>query len=202
MRARIEFYVCLFGALAYLFFAGYYAIAQDHIGAPAKGQSMLLTEDTRGWFRNPDGSCVQCSIGMAGVHCNEPRAATLLWDTEYGEAVRGGSWPDRVAQYCNKRQIKAWNVTGDSTIDWCRWAGRTGRFAAIGAGARHYQTLYAYDESNTAKPWGVCNNNSPWKIDFYTESGFKQLHYASGPWVVVLKSSSSEPPQLVKWWRD
>ena len=39
---------------------------------------MELPPDVRDWFRNPDGSCVQCSIGMCGVWCNVPAAATLL----------------------------------------------------------------------------------------------------------------------------
>lgn len=163
-------------------------------------QSMQLSTNTRGWFRNPDGSCVQCSIGMAGVHCNDIKSATLLWDTEYGRAIRGGSWPGRVANYCDERGIKAWNVTGDTTIDWCRWAAKTGRFAAIGAFTQHFQTLYGFDPSRD-DCWMVCNNNSTSRIDYYTEKEFRSIHYASGPWVVVLQKSSSENPVLVEWWR-
>ena len=160
--------------------------------------TMQLSPETRSWFRNPDGSCVQCSIGMAGVHCNDLNAASLLWDTAYGPAERGGSGPGRVANYCNRRKIKAWNVTGDNTIDWCRWAAKTGRFAAIGAGAVHFQTLYGYDPN--LKKWYVCNNNSTHKIDEYSEDGFRRLHFASGQWVVVLQKPSSENPELIKWW--
>ena len=101
---------------------------------------MELPKDVRGWFRNPDGSCVQCSIGMCGTWNNVPEAATLLWNTEYGNAIRGGSWPSRVADYCSERGIRAFNVTGDTTFEWMEWAARTGRFAAIGAGTRHFQT--------------------------------------------------------------
>lgn len=162
-------------------------------------QLMELEPDTRAWFRNPDGSCVQCSIGMAGVHCNCPEATTLLWDTPYGPKERGGSWPGRVANYCNSRHIEAYNVTGNTTIDWCRWAAKTGRFGAIGAGGSHFQTLYGF-VPNDPKPWRVCNNNSTHKIDEYTEDGFRRLHYASGPWVVILKRPSSENPRLVDWW--
>ena len=50
--------------------------------------SMQLPPETRVWFRNPDGSCVQCSIGMCGVWQNVPAAYSLLWDTEYGARVR------------------------------------------------------------------------------------------------------------------
>jgi hypothetical protein len=38
-------------------------------------------------------NCVQCSNGMVGMHINRPEWTFLLWDTEYGSAVRGGSWP-------------------------------------------------------------------------------------------------------------
>ena len=68
-------------------------------------QSMELPVEVRQWFRNPDGSCVQCSIGMCGTWNNVPAATTLLWNTEYGKAVRGGSWPSRVADYCGTRGI-------------------------------------------------------------------------------------------------
>lgn len=159
---------------------------------------MQLAEDTRGWFVNPDGSCVQCSIGMAGIHCNDPNAASLLWDTVYGPREHGGSGPSRVSNYCNRRGIKAWNVTGANTIDWCRWAAKTGRFAAIGAASNHFQTLYGHDPSTDT--FYVCNNNSTYKIDSYSLEAFKRLHYASGQWIVVLKKSSSEPPVLTPWW--
>lgn len=159
---------------------------------------MHLSPETRAWFRNPDGSCVQCSIGMVGVHANNLNATCLLWDTPYGKAERGGSWPSRVAEYCHRRGIAAWNVTGSTTIDWCKWAAKTGRFAAIGAGASHFQTLYGWDSDSGT--FYVCNNNSTHKIDEYSADGFRKLHYASGPWVVVLMRPSSDPPVLTPWW--
>lgn len=168
--------------------------------AAAPTAQMQLPETTRKWFRNPDGSCVQCSIGMAAVHTNQPQATTLLWDTVYGRAERGGSWPDRVAEYCNRRNIRAWNVTGSRTYDWMRWAAKTGRFAAIGAGRAHFQTLYGYDEDT--KTWYVCNNNSTHKIDQYTDEQFRRLHAASGPWVVVLKEASPDVPKVHPWWEN
>lgn len=170
---------------------------------PTVPTSMQLSAETRSWYRNPDGSCVQCSIGMAGVHGNDLNAASLLWDTEYGPAVRGGSWPSRVEAYCDRRGIKAWSVTAntvDETLPWMVWAARTGRFAAIGAGQAHFQTLYGYDPLSE-RPWMVCNNNSTHRIDRYGEAEFKRLHAASGPWVVILERASSDPPSLVKWWR-
>jgi hypothetical protein len=153
----------------------------------------------REWFRNPDGSCVQCSIGMCGVDQNCPAAATLLWDTPYGPKVHGGSYPQRVTQYCDTRHIRAYNVTGDSTFDWMRWATATGRGAAVGCGTAHFQTLMGHDAQ--AGLWYVCNNNSPEKIDVYSDAQFRRLHLASGPWVVIL----DYPPhptraQYVKWW--
>lgn len=163
-------------------------------------QSMELPPEVRAWFRNPDGSCVQCSIGMAGVHCNDLRATTLLWKTEYGPAERGGSWPSRVGQYMNTRGIKGWNITGKNTWDWMRWACATGRFAAIGAGRSHFQTLYSYDPNT--KTWYVCNNNSTHKVDPYTDAEFQRLHLASGQWCVILEKPSSKPPVLTNWWQN
>lgn len=163
-------------------------------------QTMQLEPETRAWFRNPDGSCVQCSIGMAGVHCNDLNATTLLWDTPYGKAQRGGSWPGRVANYCNERGIQAYNVTGwPATKEWMKWAAKTGRFAAIGAGRSHFQTLYGYDENS--QTWYVCNNNSTHRIDEYTDAQFERLHLASGAWCVILKRASSENPELIQWWK-
>lgn len=164
--------------------------------------SMKLSPATRAWYRNPDGSCVQCSIGMCGVHTNDRNAASLLWDTEFGKAERGGSWPSRVEAYCDRRGIRAWSVTGESiddTLPWCEWAAKTGRFAAIGAGAAHFQTLYGYDPAT--REWLVCNNNSTDRIDRYDEAAFRRLHAASGPWVVVLQKPSSDPPRPIVWWR-
>lgn len=160
---------------------------------------MMLPPEMRAFFRNPDGSCVQCSIGMNGLYCNNMNAATVLWNTPYGKAQRGGSWPSRVANYCDERGIKAWNVTGDTTIDWCRWAAKTGRFAAIGAGGSHFQTLYGFTPGES-EPWQVCNNNSTNRIDKYSEEGFRRLHYASGPWVVVLDNPVPDIPRIVQWW--
>ena len=174
------------------------ATAQTPTPAPTR-QSMELPTEVRGWYRNPDGSCVQCSIGMCGVWCNVPAAATLLWDTPYGKAVRGGSWPDRVADYCERRQIKAFNVTGDTTWEWMEWAARTGRFAAIGAGRSHFQTEYGRDSG--AGRWYVCNNNSTHKIDEYGNEEFRRLHRASGEWVVILDGPAPPPPpRYVRWW--
>lgn len=158
----------------------------------------LPAEPYRAWCKNPDGSCVQCSIQMCGIWLGDPNAGSLLFDTDYGRAERGGSTPSRVAAYFDKRKIKGWNVTGDETWDWMRWAAKTGRFAAIGAGSRHFQTLYGWDEETNT--WYVCDNNSTWKVDEYDWGEFQQLHRASGEWVVVLEPSSPAVPKYVPWW--
>lgn len=177
--------------------------AQTTTDRPTVRTSMELSPEVRGWARNPDGSCVQCSISMCGWHANDLNAGTLLWDTDYGSAIRGGSWPSRVEAYCDRRGIKAWSVTAssvDETLPWMAWAAKTRRFAAIGAGSAHFQTLYGYEPADP-KPWLVCNNNSTSRIDRYGEAEFRRLHAASGPWVVILEKPSSEPPELRRWWK-
>jgi len=166
--------------------------------------AMELPAEYRAWFHNPDGSCVQCSIGMVGMHINRPEWTFVLWDTEYGPAVHGGSWPGRVADYARQRGMRIFNVTGDSYADtrpWMMWAAQTNRFCAIGAGGSHFQTLYGYVPGEE-RPWKVCNNNSPQRIDEYSEDEFRRLHMASGPWVVVPdEPAPAPPPRLVEWWR-
>ena len=100
------------------------SLVPEPIGAiecPDARLAVDLPPQVRRWFRNPDGSCVQCSIGMCGVDQNVPAAATLLWDTEYGRRERGGSGPSRVARYCRERKIRVYNVTGRNTWDWMKW---------------------------------------------------------------------------------
>ena len=170
--------------------------------AQASAQYQLeMPPDIRAWFRNPDGSCVQCSIGMSGVYHNNPNAASLLWDTEYGSRVRGGSGPGRVEDYFNRRGIKGWNITGANTWEWMKWAAKTGRMIAIGAGGSHFQTLCWYNPDKGV--WYVCNNNSPTKIDEYDEAGFRRLHLASGQWVVILDTPAAPAvPKYVQWWDE
>jgi hypothetical protein len=158
-----------------------------------------LPEDIRVVFRNPDGSCVQCSLGMDGAQVNVPELTMLLFDSQYGPGIHGGSSPSRVENYCNQRNIKVYNVTGSSTWDWMRYAAKTGRFAAIGAGTRHFQFLWAWDPRTNK--WYVCNNNSPRKIDEYTWEQFQRLHLASGQWVVVPDyPPMPRLPRYAAWW--
>lgn len=161
---------------------------------------MELPAEIRGWFANPDGSCVQCSIGMCGVWQRVPAAAALLWDTEYGGKVRGGSGPSRVESYCEQRHIPVFNVTGANTWDWMRWAARTRRFAAIGASRVHFQTLYGWNPATNT--WYVANNNSTSRVDSYSWDEFRRLHLASGQWVVILDAPPPPPsPRYVPWWQ-
>ena len=171
------------------------ASAQDSI----KELAGFPPAEVRVWFRNPDGSCVQCANGISGLYHNCPQDTTLLWDTRYGKAVRGGSWPSRVEDYCEKRGIPAWNITGETTFDWLRWCGRNGRMAAIGAGTAHFQAFVWHDPEKDL--WYVNNNNSPEIIDVYTWKQFQRLHLASGAWIVVLNlPPPPAPPKYVEWW--
>lgn len=157
--------------------------------------------EVRVWFRNPDGSCVQCSNSLVGIWHNCPQASTLLWNTQYGPAIRGGSWPSRVEEYCEKRQIPAWNITGDATFDWLKWCGHNGRMAAIGAGSAHFQAFVWHDHEKDL--WYVNNNNSPEIIDVYTWPQFKRLHLASGAWIVVFNlPPPPAAPKFIAWWDD
>lgn len=136
---------------------------------------------------------------MCGVEMNVPAFSTLLWDSVYGHKERGGSWPGRVAEYAKARGVRIYNVTGSNTWDWMRWACATGRPCAIGAGGLHFQTLSGYDPKT--KTWEVCNNNSPQKIDQYSDEAFRRLHLASGQWCVILDyPATSAIPEYRKWW--
>lgn len=161
------------------------------------------------WFINKDGSCVQCSIGMCGWWQNKPEATYLLWDTDYGKRVRGGSYPSRVEEYCDRRQIPAYNITGEATIDWIKWASRTGRMSAVGCYSSHFQTcLYWNPDPNDAKPWKIKNNwgvsgsDNVRSYNEFTDAQFRKYHNQSGRWVVILKSPPPPVrPVYVEWWR-
>ena len=167
----------------------------------ASPMAVDLPDDVRAWYRNTSrpGSCVQCSIAMCGVDQNVPAASTLVWNTAYGKAEHGGASPSRVTSYCRERNIAIWNVTGSTTYQWMKWAIRTGRGAAIGAGRAHFQTLVGYDASSGT--WYVCNNNSPTKIDAYNDREFRRLHESSGKWCVILQSPPHPArPVYRPWW--
>lgn len=171
----------------------------------ARGQDQLtLDPNVCKWFLNTDGSCVQCSISMCGTWQNEPRASTLLFDSVYGSKVRGGSYPSRVEAYSNKRGIPIYNVTGSETVEWVKWASKTGRMSAIGYFSNHFQTcLYWSPDPKDPKPWKI-RNNWPGTLDNaqeYTEAEFIRLHNASGKWVVIIdRPPPPYKPTYIKWW--
>jgi hypothetical protein len=177
------------------------------LGSTGRAQDSLeLPGDVCIWFVNTDGSCVQCSISMCGVWQNVPEASTLLYDTEYGAKVRGGSGPGRVEAYAEKRDIPLYNITGEETWEWMKWATKTGRISAIGCFGRHFQTLLWFNpDPADPKPWKVRNNWHGTTDKFYewTESEFRKHHLASGQWIVVLKTPSPpvSTPLYKQWWK-
>lgn len=169
-------------------------------GGIAPGEVMPSAQRER--FRNPDGSCVQCSIGMLGVEHDVPAAEMLLWDSEYGPKVRGGSGPTRVAEYCRERAIPIYNVTGSQTIRWIDWALATGRDVAITWGTNHMITAVAGDRD----AYYVVDNNTPTRVDRYSRQEFLRRHMAGGSgWCVIIKGPRPVPwigPAVVDWWNN
>jgi len=108
---------------------------------------------------------------MCGVDQSVPAAVTLLWDSEYGSSERGGSYPSGVAAYSQRHGIRIYNVTGQNTWKWMKWAAETGLSAAIGAGTAHFQTLMGYDPRTGT--WYVCNNNSPERKGGGSQNGLR-----------------------------
>jgi hypothetical protein len=162
----------------------------------------LVPTDQRTRMRNPDGSCVQCSIAIAGVHHNIPSAEFLLVDSEYGRKVRGGSYPSRVEGYCRERKIDIWNIEGSQSMQWIEWALSTGRYVALTFGRAHMQT--AVGMSADRQTFFVVDNNSPQRVDTYTRDRFLQLHRThGGGWCVILKGPVPAPwqaPPFTNWW--
>lgn len=175
-------------------------VVQGHAVEPRDPRlSADVPRELREYYRNPDGSCVQCSEGMAGVDQNVPAAWTLLWDSEYGPKERGGSGPERVASYARKRGLRVHNITGRPVYEWLEWATGNGRGAAVTCGASHMQYLMGRDKA--AGKWYVCNNNSPERIDTYDDATFHRLCDSSGPWCVILDyPAHPERPVYRKWW--
>jgi hypothetical protein len=145
--------------------------------------------------RDPDGDCVFCSFGMHGVRCNNLHAALLDFESEDGKANRGACGPARLAEICRQRHIPIFNVTGRSieeTYAWAKWAAETGRGAAIAFGKNHFQFMADYDAAK--ERWYVCDNNSPWRVDEYTDDEFKAKHTECCFWIVVLDGPAPPPP--------
>lgn len=108
----------------------------------------VVPEQERLRMRNRDGSCVQCSIAIAGIHHANANAEVLLFDSEFGPPVRGGSWSGRVAQFAKSRGLEIWQIEGDETIGWIEWALSTNRYVALSFNPYHFQTF---------KPRSACS---------------------------------------------
>ena len=174
---------------------------QSGIECPDDRLAADVPKHVREWFRNltNPGSCVQCSIAICGVDQNVPAASTLLWDTKYGQAQLGGSYPSRVADYARERGLKIWNITGRPTYDWMAWAARNHRGCAIACESAHFQTLMGHDPETNQ--WYVCDNRWPDKIAVYDQRQFERLHEATGAWTVILDAPPAPArPQVTSWW--
>jgi hypothetical protein len=187
--------VLIFAAVLFGFLQNL-ACSQDQLKLPG---------DVSQWFVNTDGSCVQCSISNCGVWQNKPEASTLLFNSPYGNRVRGGSGPSRVEAYSDARGIACWNITGDVCWDWHKWIAKTGRMAAIGYFGRHFQTqLWINPDPNDPKPYKVRNNwHGTTKTHYeHTKAEFEKYCRQSGLWLVVLKGNPPPPTgvRYVKWW--
>lgn len=142
-------------------------------------------------YRNPDGSCVYCSIGIAGVHHLNDNAAQILWNSKYGHACRGGSNPNRVQHDANRRQLPIWNVEGD-TWPWIEWALRSNRYVAVTLTPEHMQTAVAI--SNDGNTVYVIDNNSPTKVTPWSRDRFLREHTRhGGGWAVILQGPKPLP---------
>jgi len=164
----------------------------------------VVPAEQRQRFRNPDGSCVQCSMCMSGVDHDVPAAEFLLeGHPEYGPPVRGGSWPSRVREYCQERGIEAWHVEGD-TMPWIDWALRTGRPVVCTLNRAHMQWLAG--ASADLQTLYVVDNNSPQQVDEWTRARFIQQHTIhDGGWCVIFKGPRPTPwvaPEFVQWWNQ
>ncbi len=201
-------YVFLAAVIALMVSIQCVAWAQEVVGsgqwavsplAPRPSPLNLPPVEQRLRFRNHDGSCVQCTLGMAGVHQNVPAAEWLLWNSAHGSAVRGSSGPTRVRNYCDTRGIAAWSVTGKSW-PWIEWALRTGRTAAVTYGRNHM--LWAVGISRDGRQVAICDNDSPQRVRWVSRSTFLQQHrLCNQGWAVILQAPPPPgTPELVRWW--
>lgn len=166
----------------------------------ALDQSMPEAQRVR--YRNPDGSCVWCSIGMTGVQAANANAASILWNSEYGPAERRGAWPERVAEAARKRGLPIYNVQGQATEPWLDWALATGRWAGVTYWQAHM--VAAAGMSEDGRTIRICDNNSPWKFQDMPREVFYQRHRVhGGGWAVILQGPPPIPwiaPPQIAWW--
>lgn len=148
-------------------------------------------------FKNiPDakgsGSCVQASLSMCGAHHGMPAAEFLLVQSEYGPPELGGSWPERVERYAQKRGMPIWNVEGSQSVEWIAWALRRGAYVGITYGQAHM--IAAVGISADGQQFYVCDNNYPTEIRKVTRDVFVREHRTyGGGWCVILKTFGPPP---------
>ena len=143
--------------------------------------------DSRG-----SGSCVQASLSMVGAHHHCPPAAMLLEDSEYGKAVLGGSWPERVADYCKARNIPIVNVEGNQSVQAIEACLRTGRYCGVTYGQAHM--ICAVGMTPDAKTFYIVDNNYPDEVRAVDRNTFISEHrgYAGG-WTAYINDGSPPP---------
>ncbi len=177
--------------------------------AAASSLAVNLPESVRVRYHNTDGSCAHCSIGLIGADQNVPAAAWLLWDSEYGRAVRGAGWPTQVRTYCRARGIDPWIVEGTSreTMPWIEWALRTGRGAAVTWNPGHM--IAAVGISPRGQWIAVWDNNQPRAIRWVSRQTFLAKHGAQRhggmyyqAWAVILDAPPAPgvDPIFFRWW--
>lgn len=152
---------------------------------------------------NGEGSCVQASMAYCGCHHGCPPAETLLRRSRYGEPELGGSWPDRVARYCQQRRIPVANVEGVETQRWIEWGLRTGRSVAITYGYAHM--IAAVGMTEDRQTFFLWDNNYPGVVRAVPRATFYREHRSfGGGWcVVILNPYEPIPwvgPPMERWW--
>jgi hypothetical protein len=150
-----------------------------------------------------EGSCVWCAISMMGVDGNNPRAATMLENTQWGPANLGGAYPDMARQAFSQREIDAWHIEGN-TRPWLEWCWRNRRTAAVTLTPYHMQWMVGGDPARGTVY--VVDNNSPQRVDEWSVSEFFAQHEShGGGWTIILKGPRPAPwygPETRKWWKD
>jgi len=145
------------------------------------------------------GSCVQAAISMAGWYQNDLAAENLLWDSDYGTAILGGSWAGRVRSYISERGIPA-TVTEGDTRQRIREALRSGRPVSLSFKPSHFCLLVGWDVETGE--WAVVDVNFPRQITWYSNDSFWRTHQRGGyEWIVVLNNPPPPMPPVIRaWW--
>jgi len=145
---------------------------------------------------NGSGSCVQASMSIAGAHHGVPAAEYLLHGhPDYGPAVLGGSWPERVERYCKERSIPIYNIEGSQSIEYICWALDNGAYAVITYG--HAHMINAIGISPDHQTFWIIDNNYPREIRQVSRQTFISEHRSfAGGWCVLLKTFGPPPWEL------